>query len=153
MQAVADYLGQWEKRLTKLDDHLEKEWYQDTANWEILKKAALVHDIARLQSHHADVGAAILRKEGYADLEMLVRNHHSTEWCEKEDGCRVTMEEMFFYADKRVLEDNIVSLSQRFETSLRKCTTEEAKEKHRKLYEKSIDIENRIKELTRGELL
>ena len=152
MQAVAGCLDTLEKRL-EAQAGLKEIWCRDPKNWEILKKAALVHDIARLQKHHAEKGADLLRKEGYMDLEMLVRDHHSTAWCERADDCLVTMEEVFFYADKRVLEDQVVSLDERFETSLKKCTTEEAREKHRRLYEKSIHIENRMNVLTGGEIL
>ena len=108
----------------------------------LLKKAALVHDIARTCSGHAQRGADILRREGYYEIADLVEYHHSARPGPAEE---LTEEEILFYADKRVQEDRIVTLKERFDRSLSKCKTKMAREKHEALYQKSLVIEDKIK--------
>lgn len=108
----------------------------------LLVNAALVHDIARTQKNHAEAGADILRAEGFEEASVLVRAHHSPV-CSKSE--KLSMEEILFYADKRVMEDRTVSVEERFRESRKKCNSQEALEKHRRLYEKTIYIERKIK--------
>ena len=63
------------------------------------------------------------------------------------------MADVLFYADKRVKDTKIVTIEERFEASYEKCKSKEAKEKHQKLYLKSIAIEKKLEELTGGKLL
>lgn len=153
MQAVADYIGKLEQLFSETYRPDIDCWCRDPENWNLIKKAALVHDIARMERHHAEAGADILKKEGYADLVELVRRHHSVDPVCADENCPVAMEELFFYADKRVKEDRIVTLEERFQSSFQKCNTEEAKNKHHRLYEKSTDIEKRIETITGGKRL
>lgn len=142
MEAVAEYLdilrGQIEASYKAGEGRVLERY-----DWELLKKAALLHDICRTEKDHAKAGAEALRKEGYEKLVDLVREHHSSEICTCDS-------ELLFYADKRVQEDRVVSVEERFEASLGKCTTPEAKEKHKKLYEKTKYIETKIKKLIGG---
>ncbi len=113
---------------------------QSTYDWELLRKAALLHDIKRLEKHHEKAGAEFLIKQGYPELAALIRNHHGGEWEEKE----LTMEDLLYYADKRVAEDRIVSVEERFARSRGKCRTEEAVMKHERLFEKAMKIEEKL---------
>ncbi len=78
--------------------------------------SALLHDIAKIQCISSDkrhdlVGADILRRRGYDSIAEVVEQH--IDLVGKED--RITEEDIIFYADKRVMHDKIVSLSERFE--------------------------------------
>jgi radical SAM family uncharacterized protein len=42
---------------------------------DLIKAAALLHDIARTEARHAEVGAALLRKRGYARVADIVSRH------------------------------------------------------------------------------
>lgn len=155
MQAVADYLDMLQARFAGITAETACDstpWYDQPANWESLRKAALLHDIVRTQKNHAEEGYRILRKEGYIEIAELVRWHNQEIGGILNNEC-VTMQEMIFYADKRVREDQIVTVDERFQASAGKCRVPEAKEKHRRLYEKSIDIEKRIERITGGKLL
>lgn len=143
MEAVARFTGVLERKM-KYSDH----------RWNLLRKAALVHDICRAEREHAKAGADVLRKEGYWEIAKLVERHHSSEDTlnEKRGGMSVLSEEdLLFYADKRVYENQIVSLDDRFRGSMQKCKTPEAKEKHQRLYEKAKNIEKRIEKFAGGE--
>ena len=63
------------------------------------------------------------------------------------------MTDVLFYADKRVKDTRIVSVDERFEASYEKCKSKEAKEKHHRLYLKTMEIERQLEELTGGKLL
>ena len=57
------------------------------------------------------------------------------------------MEDMFElldYADKRVLEETVVSLDERFASSRFKCRTPEARMNHQRRYEKAVRIEQDV---------
>lgn len=136
MEAVAQFL-----------DALKKEMKHSDYNWELLKKAALVHDICRTQRQHARKGAEVLREEGYEEIAKLVEGHHSSEGSAGADYGempQLSEEELLFYADKRVREDQIVSLEERFKASMWKCRTSEAKEKRHSLYRRAQYIERKI---------
>lgn len=132
MYAVADFL-----------DYMHRNWVRvekeaGNIDWDLLQKAALLHDLKRVEKDHSNVGADFLEKVGYPEIAALVRQHHRGELHHE----ALTEEELLFYADKRVQEDKVVSLEERFLKSKEKCHTEEALEKHKKLYEKSIQIQN-----------
>ncbi len=112
-----------------------------------------MHDICRTQREHAKAGADILRKEGYWEIAKLVEGHHSSKGMvdtEQRETSVLSEEDLLFYADKRVQEDRIVSLGDRFGASKRKCKTPEAKEKHQRLYEKAMNIERKIEKAAGG---
>lgn len=141
-EKVVLHMNQVAKYLELLADQMQ-ERFRKQYDWELLKKAALVHDIARTQKFHAEVGARILREEGYEEIADLVQEHHSAVENESDD---LNMSELLFYADKRVAEDKIVTIDERFEKSAKKCRTAEAQKKHRQLYEKSKHIEQKIEQ-------
>lgn len=110
---------------------------------ELVCKAALVHDICRTEKNHAVKSAEYLRKEGYKEIADLVRVHHDSKMEPKD---RLELHEILFYADKRVWEDKVVSIGQRFGKSMDKCRgIPEALAKHGGLYVKSREIEEKLK--------
>ena len=90
----------------------------------LLSAAALLHDVARAESHHAQTGARWLRELGYEDAAYIVAQHHDHDSAILNEGA------VLFLADKCVLEDRVVPLAERFAESEAKCLTEEAKEAH-----------------------
>lgn len=84
---------------------------------ELLLSAALLHDIAKMESvkngqDHAVLGAAWLEREGYPDVAEIVFNHVIL----KTDLTGpIVAKEIIYYADKRVRHSEIVSVSDRLE--------------------------------------
>lgn len=140
MEAVAGFIGRIKD---KMSEDIQKQY-----NWGLLKKAALLHDIKRTGEDHARAGADFLVREGYLEIAELVRHHHDKDLSDGE----LTEEKILFYADKRVQEDCVVTVGQRFAESKKKCKTEEALEKHKKVYEKTIRIERIIKDITGADI-
>ncbi|MBQ0018793.1 MAG: histidine phosphatase family protein [Clostridiales bacterium] len=153
MKGVADYQD-------KLLDRLEEKGIR--YDRDALRKAALLHDIRRLYPDHAEEAGTFVREWGYPEVASLIANHHSA--CSYEiveenetsscgNGERLLhAEDILFYADKRVREDRVVSVAERFEASRGNCTTPEAVEKHALLYNRSVEIEKRIEEILKGEI-
>lgn len=112
-----------------------------------LRRAALVHDIARTQKRHADVAADALEREGYPSVAALVRVHQSPE---PTDPVALTEADLLFYADKRLSGTEPVSAEERFARSLEKCKTPEALENHRRMREKTLLIEEKIEKMRRA---
>lgn len=138
MKAVSDYQ---EKLLDKLEE-AGKYYNRDT-----LRKAALLHDIARLERRHAEVGARLICKEGYPEIADIVMEHHSPErmFCKPDGDGRnfddITMGDILFYADKRVKETSIVSIEVRFAIDEKKHTNEKLIAKNNAQRERAMGIE------------
>ncbi len=116
---------------------------------DLLFASAMLHDFARLHKAHSSIGAAQLRSEGYELLAELITEHDSMELhndlaVRKDGQYYISEEDLLYYADKRVLEDVVVSLAERFENSLHKCRTPEARSNHMRRWNKAIKIENDI---------
>ena len=177
--AVPEHIIRHMREVAGLQDEiLEKiDPQQRIYDHEVLRRAALLHDIARLEKNHAKAGAEILIREGMPAEAQLVRWHHSPQragvttgadkWfrtdpqaeqeihtcCADEQVCgsgRLTAADILFYADKCVREDQRVSVEERFRASAAKCTTPEAKRKHAQLYQKTMEIERLLEEIIRG---
>lgn len=83
---------------------------------------ALLHDIAKtgclaMGGDHAKIGGEICDKHGYAEIAEIVREHV---WLVNFSPARYKKnvfqaKEIVYYADKRVLHDKIVDLSQRLD--------------------------------------
>ncbi|MCR5795009.1 MAG: histidine phosphatase family protein, partial [Solobacterium sp.] len=135
MKAVADYVEQLLPALSGTYDRAR------------LIHAALVHDAARTQVHHADAAADALEKAGFTTIAALVRDHHSPI---PDESPFLTEAELLFYADKRLAGTDRVSVDERFARSLYKCRTPEAREYHRRMHEKALLIEQKIKNAAAG---
>lgn len=129
------------KKTAEMAETLKPSLKEKKLDWDLIQKAALVHDMLRTERLHALKGADILRREGYYEIADLVEKHHDPEI--QEDG-PLTEAEVLFYADSRVKEDEIVSVEARYQTSYGKCRCLEAFRKHEALYRKAKVIEKKI---------
>lgn len=107
-------------------------------------KASLLHDLCRTEKQHARVSAEAIRKEGYPAIAALVAVHHEAAYSEREAQGPLTEAEILFYADKRVQEDVLVSVEERFRESRKKCRSPKACAKHDAMLAKTLKIEKKI---------
>ena len=78
-------------------------------NLELIKAAALLHDLAKGKPNHAQVGASMLAN--YPEIAKIVAEH--TDICLNFDQ-PIAEKEIIYLADKLVLGDRIISLQDRF---------------------------------------
>ena len=90
---------------------------------DLVRKAALLHDLLRQEPCHARAGARLLRRLGYFRVAAVVAAHEDPD-CPP----RLDEEGLLYLADKLVQEDREVGIEARFAASLVKCATEEAKQ-------------------------
>lgn len=101
---VAQLSGIMASYLIKAGSHL---------NLELIKAAALLHDLAKGAPHHAQVGAGMLAN--YPEVAEIVAEH--MDLCLNLDF-PLTEKEIVYLADKLVIEDQIISLQARFSGQL-----------------------------------
>jgi len=89
---------------------------------QLVTAGALLHDIAKtpcLQNHcdHAEVGARICQQHGLFEVAEIVEEHVRLRRYDLQRYQRgiFLAKELIFYADKRVVHDEIVSLDERLE--------------------------------------
>lgn len=94
----------------KVRNHLE-------IDMDLLRASCLLHDIGKYPSivggkrYHDIVGEEILIEEGLATVGNVIVQHVILR---SDVAIRVCEEHLLFYADKRVVHDNVVSLDDRF---------------------------------------
>ncbi len=137
LQSVIAHMKKTAEMVKRLKMYIK----QEEINWDLVEKAALLHDILRVEKLHALKGADALRREGYYEIAELVEKHHDIT---VQENAPLTEEELLFYADARVKEDQIVSVEERYQASGEKCHCEEARKKHDALYRKAKIIEKKI---------
>ena len=96
--------------------------------------AALLHDIRRTEQNHALAGARYLRELGYDAVADVVECHHDL------DAEGLNEASIVYLADKCVSGDQRVSVRERFEKSLLKCTTPEAIAAHERRCRQAMKI-------------
>mgnify|MGYP004631317727 CR=1 FL=1 len=116
-------------------------------------KACLLHDLCRAEKQHARVSAEAIRKEGYPAIAALVAVHHEAAYSEREAQGPLTEAEILFYVDKRVQEDVLVSVEERFRESRKKCRTPEACAHHDAMLAKTLKIEEKIRRLLKDTMM
>ncbi|MFH1535319.1 MAG: HDIG domain-containing metalloprotein [Patescibacteria group bacterium] len=98
-------------------EHIEKQGVE--INKELINRGALLHDIAKIiavntnaEDKHATMGAEITEEENLgSEIAEIIRKHYLNNF---NDEC--TIEELIVnYSDKRVINNRIVSLDERFE--------------------------------------
>jgi uncharacterized protein len=125
-------------------DHLQ----QDGLNRELILAAALLHDITKTRSFqtgedHAETGEQVLAEIGYPEVGRIVGQHVRLERYFASSG--PTEAEIVNYADKRVLHDRVVPLSERMGYILEKYGREpEWKRALLLLWEKTEALEARL---------
>lgn len=107
-------------------------------------QACLLHDLCRAEKQHARMSAEAIRMEGYPPIAALVAVHHQAAYSEREAQGPLTEAELLFYADKRVQEDVLVSVEERFRESRKKCRSPEACAHHDAMVAKTLKIEKKI---------
>jgi len=117
-------------------------------NRELIRAAALLHDITKTRSFqtledHAETGAQLLSEIGYPEVGRIVGQHVRLE---SYFASAVPSEaEVVNYADKRVLHDRIVPLSERMGYILEKYgRAPERKRNILLLWEKTKKMEERL---------
>jgi len=101
---------------------------------ELIRAAALLHDIARTGENHAKAGFNYLFKCGYPRVANIVLSHHNLA---PEDLETVTESTIVFYADKLICGTEEVTLEERFSKSREKCATPEARASHKLQYDQA----------------
>lgn len=136
--AVADKAVQIAGELEKGGLRLDKE---------LIYASALLHDIARTESNHAEQGAKLLVKEGFDRVAAIVACHHDLGEGESDP---VTEKTVLYLADKLVFEDREVTLDERFAQSAAKCEAAEASAAHEKKYRESQTALKRVQNAASG---
>ena len=83
-----------------------------------LLAAALLHDIARKEKNHADVGALKLKTLGYEAIGTIIATHMDID---VDINAPLNENELLFLADKLVSEDEACGFEKRFEKAFLKC--------------------------------
>lgn len=111
-------------------------------NLNLIKSAAILHDIKREEKNHSKVGADLLESLGYDQVAKIVRSHMNLE-NSMEDI--INENTILYYGDKLVIEDEFVDLNKRFEKKLTKYKNDkEIKENIIKKYKTALKIKSNI---------
>lgn len=114
----------------------------------VVEAGALLHDITKTRSFttgedHAATGEVLLKEIGFEAVGRVVGQHVVLE--NYPVSGHVSEAEIVNYADKRVLHEKIVSLSERMHYILeRYAVTESLRERWKWFYEKTRGLETRI---------
>lgn len=141
------------RKVAEVADQLMDGMQMPGLNRARVMKACLLHDLCRAEKQHARVSAEAIRKEGYPDIAALVAGHHEAAYSEREAQGPLTEAEILFYADKRVQEDKLVSVEERFRESRKKCRTPEACAQHDAMLAKTLKIEKKIRRLLKDAMV
>ena len=79
----------------------------------LILAASLLHDIAKGEPGHAEVGAALVEHLGYPAVAAVIRQHMALSF----DGASINEAAIVFLADKLVQDNRRVSLEQRYAPS------------------------------------
>ena len=114
---------------------------------DLVRRAALLHDLAKGQPHHAELGAIWLRELGYPEEASLVRQHNEPD----EPG--LSEAALVFLADKTVRGAARVSIEDRFAATRGRCRTPEAVEAHSRRLAKALALKEELHQLCGTELI
>ncbi|MCL2164133.1 MAG: histidine phosphatase family protein [Oscillospiraceae bacterium] len=118
---------------------------------ELIKSAALLHDVARVEQYHDEAGYTYLLKCGYPRVANIIRSHHGLA---PGDLKSITESTIVFYADKLISGVKEVTIEERFRRSRGRCLTPEAIKSHDQQYNQALiarDLINQFSERS-GEL-
>jgi putative nucleotidyltransferase with HDIG domain len=113
-------------------------------NLALVKAASLLHDIKRLSSDHSRDGARFLKEAGFIQVAEIVRKHGLKD-LNLGVQPRTLEEKIVFYADKRVAEDQIVSIRERF--NLLKAKYSQVAQEIEETYQYVLDLEHELQRL------
>lgn len=129
-----------------LADHLDQQGVPVDRN--LVASAAMLHDITKSRSlttgeNHAETGGMFLRNLGFSEVGHIIEQHVVLD--DYSASRFPTETEIVNYADKRVLNDKVVSLAVRMDYILNRYGQTRALEKKlRWIWEKSVDLEEKI---------
>jgi putative nucleotidyltransferase with HDIG domain len=110
----------------KLADKLEKKGIK--LNKELVVAASLLHDVKRAEDNHIAEGAKLLKRMGFPKIAEVIKKHSLHRLDDKNVQPRTYEEKILFYADKRVKDNKVVSLKERFEGLEKKYNVDLKKE-------------------------
>jgi putative nucleotidyltransferase with HDIG domain len=124
------------RKAVKIAESLKPECLVDR---ELIRAAALLHDVARTEENHEKAGFNYLLKCGYPRIAKIVLSHHKLE---AEDLETVTESTIVFYTDKLIHGTEEVTLEERFFRSRERCLhsahwTKEAEASHKLQYDQA----------------
>lgn len=88
-------------------------------NLPLILAAGMLHDVARVEERHGEVGAALVRRLGYEEESRIIEVHMT--YSPFSDIQDVTETDMVCLADKLVMEDAYVGLDRRMEYVMAKA--------------------------------
>lgn len=89
---------------------------------DLVLASALVHDISKGQSNHAEKGAILLKERGFKEVAEIVASHMDID---KYEGENLLEAEIVYFSDKLTKEDRTVSLDIRFKVAREKFKDDE----------------------------
>lgn len=116
-------------------------------NHELVCKASLLHDIARLEKKHEYAGAEYLKALGFDDIAEIIRVHGELENEEIDEAAVV------FIADKNIRETERISVEERYKQSCDKCKTPEGMEIHSRRMQQALRIKDKINDICGKEVV
>ena len=84
-------------------------------NRELVKAAALLHDVKKLSPNHEFTGSEYIKSLGYPEVAVLIKKHGLSKLDDEDFIPKTWEEKIIFYSDKRLKNDKIVSVDERFE--------------------------------------
>ena len=133
---VPEHIIEHSREVTRVSTFLAKELNKagESLDIKLIRAASLLHDMAKYHciqhkhyGNHDEVGADLLRAEGYPKIAEIIEQHVALKGF-KPAG-KLTEAEIVNYADKRVMHTKIVSLGERFK---------DIKERYGNMYADSI---------------
>ena len=115
----------------------------------LVEAGALLHDITKTQAiktgeNHSETGAALLQELGFPQVAEVVAQHVRVDNGNGANS-KVTEAEVVNYADKRVMHDRLVDITQRFrDIQKRYGTTLERVERIMRTEEETRQIEEKL---------
>lgn len=108
----------------------------------LMRCAARIHDVARLEKNHAAAGARLLNNMGFSALAAIVAVHMDMD---VDGNAALDEAQVVHLADKLVAGDTVVNLSQRFEAKLKKYA-------HHSIVEKKIEQRRQTAEMIQAKV-
>jgi len=135
VRAVAVFLG---KKLIEKGENI---------NLELLNAATLLHDLDKLQTrdpaliNHGLITHKILSEKGLKEIAEIIRSHNPSYFLKSDHNWEVKLMQ---YADSRCLEDNVVSLEERYAYAFKTYPNLDIKQLKAKLLKVETEIFNKL---------
>ncbi|WP_455538887.1 DVU_1551 family NTP transferase [Terrisporobacter sp.] len=116
--------------------------YENCINIDLIKSAALLHDIKRLEKEHDKKGAKLLKDLGYDNISLLVKYHMKLENYMEDE---INEKSILYFADKLVIGDEFENIEKRFAEKIKKYDADDAIKKNiLKKYNTTLKIKSNI---------